>query len=196
MKPIIGIVGRCYKSEKGHDVLITYTDIIKSVIKSGGIPVGIYGVDFSDYLHICDGFILQGGDVLDNNNFDILSIIMEKNIPTLGICLGMQEMGICAHGSLACSKQPINKDHMVNIEIDSLLYRIIKLPQIVVNSRHKDALINTDMFVSANADNVIEAIEDDSKRFFLGIQWHPESIYDCDENARKIFDYFIKMCHH
>ena len=196
MKPIIGIVCRKGKSDCGHDTLITYTQIVLSVIKSGGIPVGIYNNNFNDYLNICDGFILQGGDDIDNNNFEIISYVSKKNIPILGICLGMQEMGVYAGGSFTFSNQLINKDHSISINKDSLLYRIIGFDNITVNSRHKDVLFKTDMFVSAKFNNTIEAVEDNTKRFFLGVQWHPESTYDSDINSRKIFDYFIKMCHH
>ena len=139
---------------------------------------------------------MQGGDNIDNKNIDIISKVNKKNIPILGICLGMQEMGVSFGGNLTVSNQLINKDHCVNIDRNSLLYRIIGLDKIIVNSRHKDSLTCTDLFVSAKYNNIIEAIEDNTKRFFLGVQWHPESTYDSDINSRKIFDYFIKMCHH
>ena len=45
-----------------------------------------------------------------------------------------------------------------------------------------------------SSDNVVEAIESDNKKFFVGIQWHPENMYTYDLNSRKIFDYFIKVC--
>ena len=196
MKPIIGIILRNSKSEKGHNTLIAYTDIVSAVYKSGGIPIGIYNNNFDDYFYMCDGFILQGGDNIDNNNFSILSKITKKNIPVLGICLGMQEMGIYAHGYLECSNHAIDSIHKIDIKKDSLLYKIIGLNSIIVNSRHKDAILECDMFICARYNNTIEAIEDNTQRFFLGVQWHPESTYDNDINSRKIFDYFIKMCHH
>ena len=34
-------------------------------------------------------------------------------------------------------------------------------------------------------------IEDLSKKFFLGVEWHPESLND--ENTKKLFDYFINI---
>ena len=34
-----------------------------------------------------------------------------------------------------------------------------------------------------------------NNKFYLGLQWHPENMYDEDINAKKIFDYFIKVCH-
>ncbi len=196
MKPIIGIILRNGKSDSDNDIELVYTDIILSVIKSGGIPIGIFNNNFSDYLNMCDGFILQGGDLVDDENLLILDILNKKHIPVLGICLGMQEMGIYANGSLTVSNQPLHKYHSIDIATNSLLYKIIGKEKIIVNSRHKDAIFNTDLFVGAKAGNIIEAIEDNTKRFFLGLQWHPENTYDKDINSKKIFDYFIKMCHH
>ena len=67
MKPIIGIVTRKSKSYTGKDIDLIYSDIISSVVKSGGIPIGIDN-DIDMYINICDGFIFQGGDDTDNKN--------------------------------------------------------------------------------------------------------------------------------
>lgn len=192
MKPIIGIVTRKSKSYTGKDIDLIYSDIISSVVKSGGIPIGIDN-DIDMYINICDGFIFQGGDDTDNKNIEMISLLREKNIPVLGICLGMQEMG---GGILKDIDNHLNKMHEVIVNKGSLLFRIVGEDRILVNSRHKSAIKDTDLFVSGRSDNIIEAIEDNTRRFFLGIQWHPENMYDLDINSRKIFDYFIKMCHH
>ena len=92
-KPIIGIISRDYYSSTNKKINIIYNDIITSVINSNGIPIGIPSNEsINDYLNICNGFILQGGDDINNNNLEIINILKESNIPTLGICLGMQEM--------------------------------------------------------------------------------------------------------
>lgn len=181
----------------GNDIDIIYSDIISSVIRSGGIPIGISN-NIDEYLNICDGFILQGGDDVDDNNVLLLKKINEKNKPVLGICLGMQEMGVYSEGNITNIDNHLgNKLHEIIINKNSLLYKIIGVEKMLVNSRHKSCISNTKLNVSGIAnDGIIEAIEDNSKRFFLGVQWHPENMYDKDENARKIFDYFIKMCHH
>jgi len=40
-------------------------------------------------------------------------------------------------------------------------------------------------------DNIIEGIEDSNKKFFLGVQWHPESTEDIDNY--NLFKYFIDI---
>ena len=119
------------------------------------------------------------------------------NIPVLGICLGMQEMGLTFSGNLVdISLEVEEKNHDIKINNNTLLYSIVKTNYITVNSRHKSVVRDTNLIVSAVNGDIIEAIEDTNKRFFLGIQWHPENMYDTDIYAKRIFDYFIKMCHH
>ena len=194
MKPIIGIISREYHSATNKKINIIYNDIISSVIKSKGIPIGIpYNEDITNYLNICNGFILQGGDDINKHNLKTIKILKEKNIPTLGICLGMQEMFY--HNNLMdIPNHNINSLHEIKIIKDTLLYKILKKDKILVNSRHNSAISNTKYLVGSISNNVIESIEDPNQKFFLGIQWHPENLYSIDSNSRKLFDYFIKAC--
>lgn len=195
MKPIIGIISRTYHSATNKKINTIYNDIISSVIKSRGIPIGIpHNEDITPYLNICQGFILQGGDDIEEQNLKTIKILKEKNIPTLGICLGMQEMFY--HKNLIdISNHQINSLHEIRIIKNTLLYKIIKKDKILVNSRHNSSIKNTKYKISSfSQDNTIESIEDQSKKFFLGLQWHPENLYNIDSNSRKIFDYFIKIC--
>ena len=196
MKPIIGIIMRKSFSESNKKIEIIYDDIILAVINSGGIPIGITNNNINLYIDIIDGLILQGGDDIDNDNLNIIKIVKAKDIPLLGICLGMQEMAYYDKGILY---DIVNHNgdifHMININKNSLLYKILKKEKINVNSRHKSAVMNTKLDISSYSDDfIIESIEDNSKKFYLGVQWHPESIYN-DINMKKIFDYFINICH-
>ena len=59
------------------------------------------------------------------------------------------------------------------------MYKIIGEETIKVNSRHMRQIPFTNLDgVAYSEDNILEAIEDKSKKFFLGIQWHPESLLD------------------
>ena len=186
-------------SEEGHEISYIYKDIAKSIIKFGGICIPIYVDDYTSTLTLikmCDGIIIQGGDNYTDDVLRIVNELYDMNKPTLGICLGMQMMGILFNGKLGKvlnHKSKLNYVHEVNIKKDSLLYKIIKKEKIMVNSRHNDYLINTDLDVSGRSD-VIEAIESKNRVFFLGLQWHPESMIEYDIIANVIFDYFIKGC--
>ena len=58
-----------------------------------------------------------------------------------------------------------------------------------MNSRHYYAVKNTDLEKCAYS-NVIEAVSDDKKKFFIGVQWHPENLDDV--NSYKLFKAFFK----
>ena len=193
---LIGIIVRQSVSEKGHRISVVYDDLISAVRASGGVPVMIPDSTIDTYFELCNGFILQGGDDISENNLTILAKLRDKNVPTLGICLGMQEMGFLTGGKLVdVSGHNVGFNHEINVFNDSLLYRILGKEKITVNSRHNSAIVSPKIKVAATAlDGVIEAIYDDSLDFFLGVEWHPENMYNSDVFAKKIFDYFIKIC--
>ena len=192
----IGIIGR------KNDNKITFNqEIINVIHKYNCIPIGII-VDFDNnpniefnkiknIIDLCDGFILQGGS--DYYDIDILitKYLYENNIPTLGICLGMQTMAMTFNGTISETKNHNSKNkyvHNIKINENSKLFNIIKKNKIFVNSRHNSYIVNTDLDVSAT-NNIIEAIEDKNKKFFIGVQWHSESIMD--ENSILLFNSFF-----
>jgi putative glutamine amidotransferase len=64
-----------------------------------------------------------------------------------------------------------------------------------VNSAHHQAVDKTAPGFSVNAvapDGVIEGIEDPARRWFIGVQWHPE--FAIDPGDRRIFDSFLAAC--
>lgn len=188
-------------SEEGHDISYVYKDVISAIIKHGGIPTLITTEDYDiaiKQIDKCHGVILQGGDKFNDKLLRIVNFLYDCNVPTLGICLGMQMMGVIFNGKLGQingHKNKLNYAHEVVISKKSLLYKILKKEKIVVNSRHNDYLVNTDLEVSAKSD-VIEAIESKNRDFFLGVQWHPESMIEYDIVSNSLFSYFIKGCLH
>ena len=183
-------------SESKLSIKYIYDDVSYAIYKSGGIPIGIDPKYIDNYLKICQGFIIPGGNEVVENDLIAIKKITEADIPLLGICLGMQEMAYLNSGTITdIINHKIEGLHEIIIKHDSLLYKILGCEKTLVNSRHKSAIVSTRLTVSAiSYDNVIEAVEDNSKKFLLGIEWHPENMYDKEINARKIFDYFIKIC--
>lgn len=192
----VGIILRCNSKYSLNKELI---DVIN---KYNVTPVGII-VDFNNnyktefkkvkkLIDMCDYFILQGGSDYYQIDIEIARYLYEINKPTLGICLGMQTMAMAFLGIMSNIENHLsNKLYVHNIKINknSKLYNIIKKDNICVNSRHKSYIVSTNLSISSES-NVIESIEDKNKTFYIGVQWHPESIYD--ENNKKIFDELFK----
>lgn len=126
---------------------------------------------------------------------NIIIIARENNIPMLGICAGMQIMSRAGDSNVRIERniKDIHKDmfHNVSINKDTLLYDIIGNENIKVSSHHNyhvsSAGINSVSAISEE-DEIIEAIEDKTLDFFLGVQWHPEKTFDDDENSKKILN--------
>lgn len=138
----------------------------------------------------------------------ILNRAIEQNKSVLGICRGIQFMNACYGGTLYqdlptehpgdtnhCMKPPYDRTvHRVMLKKDTLLYQILEKEQIGVNSYHHQAIKTLSPYFEAMAfseDGLIEGIYMPSKRFILGIQWHPEFSYTVDENSRKLIRAFV-----
>lgn len=199
IKPIIGIVTRKSTSKEKHDINVIYSDVEKAIIENGGIPIGItLNSNYKVLINLCDGIIFQGGDDFEEYDLAALKYIYNINKPVFGICLGMQLMGILFGANeikVINHKKNLLYAHSVNINKNSILYNILKTDFIKVNSRHKYIIKNPKLKVTAiSNDGYIEAIEDSSKLFFLGVQWHPESMINYDKKQNNLFKYFIDIC--
>ena len=192
----IGIISR------KNDNKITFNqEIINVIHKYHCIPIGIIAnfnnnpnIEFNKIkkiIDLCDGFILQGGDNYYDVDILIAKYLYKNNIPTLGICLGMQTMAVAFNGNMGIINNHNSKNkyvHQITINKNSKLYDIIKKNKIHVNSRHNSYVLNTNLNISAS-DEIIEAVEDKNKNFFIGVQWHPESLMD--ENSILLFNNFF-----
>jgi len=151
----------------------------------------------TNILDNCDGVIFQGGTDIYPFHFEILNYCINNNIPVLGICMGMQIIGLYNNKQLEEDLVKIDKhygtNHKISIDKKSVLYDLFG-DNMIVNSRHNFVLgyINNPFIISAKSeDGVIEATEFiDKEHFVLGLQFHPEDM----ENMDKLYNYFIKEC--
>lgn len=224
MKPIIGIVTRPDCLASGRKVDILYSKIRSIVVKFGGIPLlitpptaTVYDSnhdflieeldqsvkdDLNILLKLCDGFIFQGGDQFYDYDLYIVNYAYEHDIPSFGICLGMQLMSYSRNGTLRplieTEIEHYSKEayvHRIFIHEDSKLASILGGTSFTVNSRHKEHITMTDLdIVACSSDHVIEAVEDSQKKFFVGVQWHPEDMIAYDKVMNHLWNYFLLTC--
>lgn len=169
-----------------------------------------------------DGLLLTGGgDVGINSSGTYKSELIEqqrcryefeallikeawkRNMPVLGICRGHQMIVEILGGSI--TKQPIighargkgndSGYHNIMLSEHSSLTKICQIGQWNVNSYHCQAVekMPKELDVSAICDDgIIEAVEARDKKFFIGVQFHPELLMNDDEAAVKLFRKFIE----
>jgi putative glutamine amidotransferase len=118
---------------------------------------------------------------------------LEKELPVLGICRGLQLINTACGGTLLqnLEKQEINQVHQGNpdklhgirIQPGTLLLGIAGKSDGMVNSAHHQGIDRLGRGLVVNGlsdDGIIEGIEwseKNGKAFMLGIQWHPERMF-------------------
>jgi putative glutamine amidotransferase len=149
-----------------------------------------------------DGLLLAGGSDIDpaiygaprhpetgklDHDRDSLETILlrealERDLPVLAICRGLQLLNAVLEGTLVQHieghRYPEQQEvHPITIASHSRLRSILEVDEFVVNSRHHQCVnqVASGLVVVARApDNVVEALELPGKRFVLAVQWHPE----------------------
>ncbi|MEO1130442.1 MAG: gamma-glutamyl-gamma-aminobutyrate hydrolase family protein [Planctomycetota bacterium] len=219
-RPLIGIT--CDVVEDRAQIRGGYS---RAVWAAGGVPLllapGSPGEDAATYAAMCDGFVLSGGDDPAMEPFDDathpratlisparqqfetdLLRTLEANLPgkpVLGVCLGMQMMGLVAGAGLnqhMPDDVPSHADHEGGAE--HLVRRTAgsTLPdEGMVVSRHRQALRDAGSMriIGVAHDGVVEAIDDPSRPFYVGVQWHPERTSNASMGQR-LFDLLLQSC--
>ena len=226
--PVIGISGNF----RDGDCTLAQAYYM-SVLEAGGTPVVIPSYDneqaLISLLDTLDGIVLSGGADIDpeylrEEPLDCVSVnprrdaqelllvhlAVDRQIPVLGICRGIQVLTAALGGKLyqdiktqhdrPCIEhsQTIARglpSHEVRLEKDSMLYGLFGKETLAVNSFHHQAVkeVPEGFRVTAMApDGIIEGMESTAFRPILGVQWHPECfILENDRNMMPIFGWFI-----
>jgi len=206
----------------------TYTDAIHA---AGGIPVVLpesesHIVALLDRL---DALVLSGGGDIDPARFNDSTVhpktygvsderdafeiaafraAVERDLPTLCICRGIQVMSVSQGGTLhqhipddilgeighrqhEKGKSRDDVGHSVRLaEGPHLLRSILGKDEIEVNSFHHQAVASPGdrlQVVATSSDGVIEALWHPGMRFGLGVQWHPELLAHAHQDHAALF---------
>jgi putative glutamine amidotransferase len=173
-----------------------------------------------ELLDLLDGLVLAGGpdvdpatygaprhpktdrSVRERDDFELALTkrAMERDIPLLAICRGLQVMNVARGGTLIQHlpdhvghedhRRVVGtfegSDHDVRLEPGSLAARAAGEEEHATRSHHHQGVdqIGDGLVVTgwAEIDDLPEALEDPGLRFALGVQWHPEA----DETSRLI----------
>jgi putative glutamine amidotransferase len=132
-----------------------------------------------------------------------------RRMPILAICRGTQALNVSRGGTLhqhlpdlstdIAHRQKVPADqasHSVTVERDSKLANILGTTALEVNTFHHQAIdrLGDGLVVTALApDGTIEAVEDPTRPFVLGVQWHAETMVH-RPYEESLFRSFVDAC--
>ncbi len=222
----------------GYDWHATPNQYVEAAVSAAGVlPVIVpaFGdrLDLDGLLDSVDGVLvtgsksnvhpsLYGGDASEKNGpydpdrdattLPLIRKAIERGVPLLAICRGIQEMNVALGGTLFAEVQEIEGrlDHRapegadrdtrfaihqpVKIAEGSCLADVFGAGEIMVNSVHRQAVdrLGDKLVVEAvAADGTVEAVSvKNAPAFAVGVQWHPEYWASTDQNSGRIFQAF------
>src|ERR671934_870106 len=226
-RPVIGICTALARAQWGvwkeREAALLAFSYITAIQRAGGLalmipPDGSYEDDPDELLDLLDGLILAGGSDIDpacygadphpethhivperdRSELALTRRAIERDMPVLGICRGMQLINVAFGGTLTQHlpeelgheehrRTPgsfDDADHDVRLAPGSLAARAAGEELHGTKSHHHQgvAIVGEGFRVTgwSTIDDLPEAIERRDHRFALGVQWHPE----VDERSR------------
>ncbi|MDO3638621.1 gamma-glutamyl-gamma-aminobutyrate hydrolase family protein [Mycolicibacterium sp. KC 300] len=206
-------------SRYGHLLADTFmSDFAERIARAGGVPVNLpYDADPEALCHWMSGMVITGGQDVhpacwggdpsvvrnvdprsdpmvhdaERDQFELALVraALDRRIPVLGVCRGLQILNIALGGTLIPHLSPGSvehlsasppltdgaDDHKVTFEPGSIAEQIFGASA-VTNSWHHQAVdrCGTGLVITGRtADGVVEAVELPGSPV-LGVQWHPE----------------------
>jgi putative glutamine amidotransferase len=239
-RPVIGICAAIERARWGawdQDAALLPLSYVDAVQRAGGVvlilpPDEALLEDAGDVLRLLDGLMLAGGADIDPASYGrqpephttgtvrerddweiaITRAAIERDVPVLGICRGMQLINVACGGTLVQHlpdhvgheehRRVLGSfdgaDHDVQLSEGSLAALAAGEVDHATKSHHHQGVgrLGDGLVVSgfSTLDEVPEAIESPERRYVLGVQWHPE--YKVLENlvSAALFSAFGQAC--
>lgn len=245
--PPLVLVPSCQRVLGRHPFHVVGRKYVDAIRMAGGVPLMVPGgrpQELLAALDVIDGVLLTGSPsnvhpdhfgepvhdealpldpVRDAWTLPLIREVLERGIPLLAICRGLQEVNVALGGSLhqAVQEQPGHMDHRadeslpveqeyglshaIHIQPGGLLDRVLEgLPpgvrdgmSVRVNSLHGQGVKRLAPGLQTEAlapDGVVEAFSRPGAGFNLCLQWHPEWLAHENPVSQRIFEAFGQAC--
>lgn len=232
--PLIGITTARTPNKAGNPTIMVMEAYVKALASAGAapllIPLGLENPALQAVASRLNGILFTGGgdihpqhfggdhhrtvDLVDEERdrveMHLYYLAVEKSLPFLGICRGLQLVNVAQGGSLythiidqhpAALKHDYMPDwprthlaHPVCIDGSSLLAGILGMSETDVNSLHHQGIRDLAPGLRAIAhapDGLVEAVELAEHPFGMAVQWHPEWL-QAHEPMRNLFSAFVE----
>ena len=234
MRPVVGVMPLWDAQKDSLWMLPGYLDGLR---QAGALPVILplteAPEELSQLLALCDGLLLTGGHdvspelygeaplegvisccpLRDEMDRYVLRLAMDRGMPVLGICRGLQLINAVLGGTLwqdlhsqhpgaVCHKQQPPYDiasHPVQIKPETPLAKCLGAGRLLVNSCHHQGIKATAPgleVMAAAPDGLSEAVFLPDYPFLWAVQWHPEFLWQRDAASQQIFHAFAASMEH
>ncbi len=186
------------------DCLGQLVHILDGILFSGGVDV--------DPVHFGEEPLPALGEISPERDSFELALArqaLDADLAVFAICRGIQVLNIAAGGTIYQDlRTQLDKalkhsqdaprwyaTHKVTVKGGTFLARALQAREVRVNSFHHQAVnrVAPGFRLSATApDGVIEAIESENHKYVVGVQWHPEGMWEKDTQMLKLFKSFIQ----
>jgi putative glutamine amidotransferase len=220
-RPVIGICTALERARWGmwdQQAVLLSRSYVQAVQQAGALvvmlpPDELLLEDPGEVLDLLDGLVLAGGADIDPSSYGevahpetldtvperdrfeiaLVRAAIERDLPVLGICRGMQLINV-AYGGTLLQHLPERfghhehlrvpgtfdgADHDVELTAGSLAARAAGETHHATKSHHHQGVdrLGAGLLISGNSsmDGLPEAIEMADRHFVLGVQWHPEA---------------------
>ena len=133
---------------------------------------------------------------------------LARDLPIFGICRGCQVLNVAAGGAMIQHfdghRSPADgttRFHPVRVEQGSKLHAIVATEQFDVNTFHHQGLDRPSLAphfrpaAVAEPDTwLVEAYESAQHRWVVGVQWHPERIFELGDAHQRLWESFVQAC--
>ncbi len=237
-QPLIAITGTTCTHPRYAMPMAAVAQRYLEALQAAGAAVLIVPPTFSPMqtpylLERVDGVLLSGGGDLapahhggqphpkvygvlperDALELALARLAVERRVPLLGICRGIQVLNVALGGTLYEDLEdqmpnalPHRRDprtertllaHEVTVAAESRLAAILGDTHLPVNSLHHQGIRDLAPGLRATAhapDGLVEGVEVPEHPFALAVQWHPEWLYDTDTRMAALFRAFVVAC--
>jgi putative glutamine amidotransferase len=190
---------------RDEEVVETAMDVVDALLLTGGGDV--VSLAYGEEPHPS---ALHQDPVRDAMEFAAVHRAVERGIPVLGICRGIQALNVAFGGSLIQDIPSQVPDavqhytraadtilgHSVDIEEDTLLAEILGATSTPVSSWHHQAVrqVGDGLRVNARArDGIVEGLEAADGRPILAVQCHPEESAEVYPLFQRLFDWLVEV---
>lgn len=212
---------------------VTSRNLVEAVYAAGGEPLVIHphapdgradDAEVGDRLAVADGVLLPGGgdlgahwsgqpdhpslydvdDVQDAFDLAVARVCLERGIPLLAVCRGLQVVNAARGGRLVQDMDETygemrhhrHRVHAIAVDDDTLLADVVG-DKVEASCYHHQCLAELGagmQVVARSEEGVVEGVEiPEAPGWFLGVQWHPEDTWASDPQQLAVFTALVDV---